>query len=529
MGKDENDENERVISPMPVQSQTYCLKPEDIFALLQEINHEENLEDALKILTSRGLDFFNSTMAGIWLFQEKKFHSLTISARTEQQERFLTSSFLPSDFRNFVTDGIMGDTFLEPKMTLHEIDEQGNERHPGESKNSYCFKAWSKNLREFRIRRILCVPLVHFGQLFGLLTLFSCDPLSFDKDSVYWLEQLMPLISSNVYEQQLRLAALEREQALSLLLRGTEILVKAVSEDQLLTEAGEMAMEILYLEAGFFHMEMEGEWSLRSPFGRLKQFEDIWREWMNHDKQAHFPTGYVPSSTPTLRIFEEQDQKDFPNPVRKIFIHPIITYRGIVGELWLMDSGVRDIEQTQEILSAFVRMLSMSLETIRQRSELKHLATTDRLTGILNRQGFEQRIIGEMASTLRRGSTFQFLLLDLDGFKKLNDTQGHPAGDLALVHVAQNLQKSVRLGDIVARTGGDEFAVVLTDLKAGPDAIKIMERLKNNLDLEQYGLGISIGVAEFPTESQDYETLYKVSDHRLYIGKQNGKGQIVSG
>ncbi|WP_308899134.1 sensor domain-containing diguanylate cyclase [Candidatus Desulfosporosinus nitrosoreducens] len=509
------------------QPQTFCLKPEDIFGLLQEINLEENLEDALKILTSRGLDFFNSTMAGIWLFQEEKFHSFTISARTEQQERFLRQSFLPSDFRNFVSTGIVGEAFLEPKVTLHEIDERGNEHHPGETGNHDCFAAWSEALREFRIRRILCVPLVHFGQLFGLLILFSPDPFSFDKDSVYWLEQLRPLISSNVYEQQLRLAALEREQALSLLLRGTEILVKAVSEDQLLAEAGEMAMEILYLEAGFFHMEIDGEWKLRSPFGRLKQFDTIWQEWMNQDKQRNFPLGYSPSPTPTSRILEEQNQKDIPYPVKKIFIHPIITYRGIVGELWLMDSGVRDLEQTREILSAFVRMLSMSLETIRQRLELKHLATTDCLTGILNRQGFEQRIIGEMANTLRRGSAFQFLLLDLDGFKKLNDTQGHPVGDLALIHVAQNLQKSVRLGDIVARTGGDEFAVVLTDLRSGPNALKIIERLKNNLELEKYGLGISIGVAEFPTESQDYETLYKVSDRRLYVGKQNGKGQIV--
>ncbi|WP_242966780.1 sensor domain-containing diguanylate cyclase [Desulfosporosinus sp. FKA] len=512
---------------LPAQSKTYRLKPEDVFGLLQEINHQENLEDALKLLAKRGLDFFNSTMAGIWLFEERKFHSLTISTLTEQQERFLKHSFLSSDLRNFFKGKIESDAFFEPSITLHEIDEQGYEHNFGELKKGYRFTEWSENLREFAIRRILCVPLVHYGQFFGLLVLFSADSSAFDENSVYWLEQLMPLISSNVYEQQLRLAALDREQALSLLLRGTEILVKAVSEDQLLAEAGEMAMEILYLEAGFFHMEQEGNWIIRSPFGRLKQLEKVWQEWMNRDKQIHFPAGYVPRSTPTLRALEESDQRDMPYPVKRIYIHPIIAHRGIVGELWLMDSGVRNLEQTQEILSAFVRILSMSLETIRQRLELRRLATTDCLTGILNRQGFEQRMLGEMANTLRRGTTFQFLLLDLDGFKYLNDTQGHPAGDLALVHVAQNLQKSVRLGDIVARTGGDEFAVVLTDLKAGTDAIKIIERLKKNLDLEKFGLGITIGVAEFPTESQDYETLYKVSDRRLYIGKQNGKGQII--
>lgn len=517
-----------MIEPMPLQSHCNRLKPEDIIGLLREINHEEDLEGALRVLTKRGLDFFNSTIAGIWLWQDKQFQSLAISARTEIQQKILPD-VLPTDFRIFAEGVVDGQAFAGPWIMLHEIDDTGNESKIVGTEGVNCFSAWNEILREFGVRRILCVPLIHFGQLLGVLTLFSDDPASFDKDSIYWLEQLMPLISSNVYEQQLRLAALDREQVLSLLLRGTEILVKAVSEVQLLAEAGEMAMELLYLEAGFFHMaEESGAWELRAPFGRLKQFETVWKEWIQKDKLINYPQGYVPNEFPTIRVFKEDEQRDIPHPVKKILIQPITTYRGIVGELWLIDSKTRDIEQIQEILSAFVRMLSMALETIRQRQELKYLATTDRLTGILNRQGFEQRILGEMTGTLRRGSTFLFLLLDLDGFKNLNDTQGHPIGDQALRHLAQNLQRSVRQEDIVARTGGDEFAVILTDLKLGLDALRLMERLKNNLDLERYGLGISIGVAEFPTEAKDYETLYKVSDHRLYVGKQNGKGHIVT-
>ena len=512
---------------MPLQPHRSRLKPEDIFGLLQEINHEKDLESALRVLTKRGLEFFNATIAGIWLWQDNKFQSLAISARTEVQQKVLPD-VLPTDFHSFMEGAEEGRALDGTNMVLYEIDNAGNECNIAGPEGVNYFSAWSEILREFKVRRILCVPLIHFGQLLGVLTLFSDDPASFDKESVHWLEQLIPLISSNVHEQQLRLAALDREQALSLLLRGTEILVKAVSEVQLFTEAGEMAMEILYLEAGFFHMEKDGEWELRAPFGRLKQFETVWKEWIQKDKQKNYPLGYVPNGTPTLRILTEDDQKDMPHLVKRILIQPIATYCGIVGELWLIDSGTRDIEQTQEILSAFVRMLSMALETIRQRQELKHLATTDSLTGILNRQGFEQRILGEMAGTLRRRTTFLFLLLDLDGFKNLNDTLGHPIGDMALRHLAQNLQKSVRQEDIVARTGGDEFAVVLTNLKLGQDAINLMERLKNNLDLEKYGLGISIGVAEFPTESQDYETLYKVSDYRLYVGKQKGKGLIVT-
>jgi diguanylate cyclase (GGDEF)-like protein len=468
-------------------------------------------------------------MVGIWLWQGEEFHPLAINAQTKLQEDFLQSNVLPADFQRFIREEAQGKPFVERKMMIHEINDVGVEQSSSEAVGRHCFTAWQVTLREFRVRRIFCIPLLHFGQLLGVLLLFSDDPTAFDEGSVYWLEQLMPLLASSVYEQQLRMAAVDREQALSLLLRGTEILVKAVSEEQLLAEAGEMAMEILYLEAGFFHMEMDGEWKLHSPFGRLKQSETVWQEWIRKDKQAHFPQGYIPNDSPTLRILEEEEYQELPYPVEKILIQPIKTYRGVVGEFWLIDSRTRDIVHTQEILYAFVRMLSMALETIRQRKELEHLATTDSLTGIMNRQGFEQRILCEMAGTLRRRSTFLFLLLDLDGFKNLNDTKGHPTGDQALSHVAQNLLKSVRQEDIVARTGGDEFAVVLTDLKLNQDAMNIMERLRSNLNLESYNLGISIGVAEFPTESVDYESLYKLSDHRLYLGKQRGKGHIVTG
>ncbi|MFZ3372112.1 MAG: GGDEF domain-containing protein, partial [Desulfitobacteriaceae bacterium] len=92
-----------------------------------------------------------------------------------------------------------------------------------------------------------------------------------------------------------------------------------------------------------------------------------------------------------------------------------------------------------------------------------------------------------------------------------------------------NLRTAVREEDIVARTGGDEFTIVLTDLARGQEALVIMERLKEELSLDKYGLGVSIGVAEFPTEARDYEGLYRLADQRLYEGKNNGKGKIVTG
>ena len=267
---------------MPLNTLHKQLKSEDIFGLLGEINREENLEDALKILTKRSLDYFNCSMSGIWLWQGDGFQPLASSARTDLQERFLTYNLLPMDFKVFIKRVTEGHAVIEREMMLHEVNNSDSNLI---QKRINCFAEWEEDLNKFNIQRIFCVPLLHFGQLLGVLLLFSEDPNSFDEESVYWLEQLMPILSSNVYEQQLRIAAVEREQSLSLLLRGTEILVKADSEQQLLAEAGEMAMEILYLEAGFFHMQVEGTWTLQAPFGRLKQFESVWQEWIKKDKQ----------------------------------------------------------------------------------------------------------------------------------------------------------------------------------------------------------------------------------------------------
>jgi len=193
----------------------------------------------------------------------------------------------------------------------------------------------------------------------------------------------------------------------------------------------------------------------------------------------------------------------------------------------LLDFLDTKLESRKEVFAAFARSLGVALETIRQRQMLEKMATTDSLTGILNRQGFSQRLRAEMASTKRRNSTFLLLLLDLDEFKILNDTQGHPAGDRALCTISSNLQTFIRENDILARSGGDEISLVLADMQRGPEATSVINRLKERMGLEEFKLGVSIGVAEFPTEADNYERLYHLADERLYIGKHSGKNKVV--
>lgn len=494
------------------------ITPENILNLLREMNLTNEMEQGLRVLSERSLDLFNASMAGIWLERGDKFELLAASAQSEVQDIGPIQSRFAGGLQTYwATEGKTRCSM--EKAVIHEVGMRGSD-----SATWLTLDDWI----DLNVRSILCIPLYHFGQVLGTYALFSARHQAFGSEIVYWLEQLVPLLSAFVYEHQMRLAAIEREQSLTLLLRGTEILVQADSVEQLLTEAGEMAMEILYLEAGFFLLQTEKLWQIRAPFGRLRQNDIGWQSWVARQMKKEGPE-YVPHATPTLEILDlEGIQAPYPWPWHRIFIQPIWTHQGVAGELWLLDSK-EPSEQLRETLTAFVRGLGVALETIRQRYELERLATTDRLTGILNRQGFDQRITEEMARSSRRKTTFLLLILDLDCFKQLNDTQGHPAGDRALRAIAQNLRVAVRGQDIVARTGGDEFSVILTELAKGNSAERIIERLRTHMHLEEYGLGVSIGVSEYPTEAEDFEGLYRLADQRLYQGKNTGKGQIIFG
>jgi diguanylate cyclase (GGDEF)-like protein len=127
-------------------------------------------------------------------------------------------------------------------------------------------------------------------------------------------------------------------------------------------------------------------------------------------------------------------------------------------------AGEDDVAEqvTQRAMSAAIRA-EQKIVTLRERIRcLERLVTTDELTGVLNRRGFEAELRRTLDLAQRHGETGVLLFVDLDGFKRINDTYGHAAGDEVLRHVALLLKKSVRRSDVVARLGGDEFVVLLT-------------------------------------------------------------------
>jgi len=168
----------------------------------------------------------------------------------------------------------------------------------------------------------------------------------------------------------------------------------------------------------------------------------------------------------------------------------------------------------------------------RSREQLTYLAYTDPLTGLANRALFADRLHQAMLHARRHGSVFAVLMLDLDGFKAVNDTYGHDVGDVALQLVGQRLQGSIRDGDTLARIGGDEFAVLLSQLAdqqiAGRVAQRLIAALAQPLDFGAHpvSVGASIGIAVWQEHAGSIDALLAAADTAMYRAKRSGRNQF---
>lgn len=190
-------------------------------------------------------------------------------------------------------------------------------------------------------------------------------------------------------------------------------------------------------------------------------------------------------------------------------------FKGVIGTLG-------DITESVELN----RMLS------RYQEELYHLSVTDPLTGLYNRRHFDTQFDITLSNHLEQGQPLCLLLIDIDGFKFINDTYGHPFGDEVLKRVAELLRKLVRRNDYIARLAGDEFAMILKNT-CMKDATRIAHKLHDNINQEQIDLPVgqihiqtSIGVAEAPTHGNNAHELISAADVALYQGKRAGRNRV---
>jgi diguanylate cyclase (GGDEF)-like protein len=165
---------------------------------------------------------------------------------------------------------------------------------------------------------------------------------------------------------------------------------------------------------------------------------------------------------------------------------------------------------------------------------MKQSSLTDQLTGLYNRRYLEEILEKIAASTLREKSMLGILMIDVDYFKKVNDTYGHDAGDIVLKQLSQVLLNGVRESDFVVRFGGEEFIVVLQNIKSKDAILQVAEKIRVAFENTKISVAgkviqktISVGVSIFPQNTEKIWECIKFADLALYEAKRHGRNRVV--
>lgn len=215
---------------------------------------------------------------------------------------------------------------------------------------------------------------------------------------------------------------------------------------------------------------------------------------------------------------------------------PLMAKNDIYGMLYIESDNDKLLlsDENRLVINAFAELTALALANIRLRDNLNYQSIRDPLTGLYNRRYLEDFLLKELFQAERDNSSFAVLMLDLDHFKKINDTNGHDAGDMALKEFSKILVSDIRSGDIASRYGGEEFIAILHNIDkeaARARAESIREAV--SLISIKYGahqvnvLTVSIGIAMYPSDETSVEKLIEAADKALYNAKNTGRNKVI--
>lgn len=216
---------------------------------------------------------------------------------------------------------------------------------------------------------------------------------------------------------------------------------------------------------------------------------------------------------------------------RNVVVLPFVIEGEMFGALAVEragGSGTQIARRTADLLAQFATHAALALKAAALQAEVLRLADTDGLTGLANRRVFQQALSRELTLAHRRGEPCTLVLLDVDHFKAVNDTHGHPAGDEVLRVVGRALLDTARGTDVAARYGGEEFALILPSCSAA-EARVVAERFRTAVaaDPGPVPVTVSAGVATYPQDAEGEASLIAAADHALYRAKRTGRDRVV--
>ncbi len=325
-----------------------------------------------------------------------------------------------------------------------------------------------------------------------------------------------------VYPLSQKLATLSREaEVRELLLRSARNLVPLDGAAVVMADD---------LQTRYVVEECHG-WAAEFAKREVGLSEKTWAAWVLRSAEDPYLLDNVASHQDRMPILVLDEGG---NRTESLLAVPLKARNRTLGALILTGPRGSFDAASHRVLGILANQAAATVSLIKDREQQKELAVRDGLTNLYNRRAFNELLAQAVAREDRQGGRLALILLDLDHFKKLNDTYGHPAGDEALRATARVLTQHLRKGDQAARYGGEEFVVILPGTEE-EGALHLADRVREALHTHRLvfegariAISASLGAAVWPGDGKDPEALLGAADRALYASKQAGRNRVTA-
>ncbi|HEX9203903.1 MAG TPA: sensor domain-containing diguanylate cyclase, partial [Vicinamibacteria bacterium] len=394
---------------------------------------------------------------------------------------------------------------------------------------------------EAKVGSLLAVPVKTADVIAGVLVADRLEIQSFTGSEPALLDSFAGLVADAILRARVSLSREELDaefkavyplsQKLSTLSREAEVRELLLrSARNLVPLDGAAVVMADDLQTRYVVEECHG-WAAEFAKREVGLSEKTWAAWVLRSAEDPYLLDNVASHQDRMPILVLDEGG---NRTESLLAVPLKARNRTLGALILTGPRGSFDAASHRVLGILANQAAATVSLIKDREQQKELAVRDGLTNLYNRRAFNELLAQAVAREDRQGGRLALILLDLDHFKKLNDTYGHPAGDEALRATARVLTQHLRKGDQAARYGGEEFVVILPGTEE-EGALHLADRVREALHTHRLvfegariALSASLGAAVWPGDGKDPEALLGAADRALYASKQAGRNKVTA-
>jgi diguanylate cyclase (GGDEF)-like protein len=389
---------------------------------------------------------------------------------------------------------------------------------------------WGKEKHEIRQAAIeLVFPIISRDNLIGILALSKKESGKYTLDDVNLVQSIASQIAISLEKEYLQAELRKREQELALINRLAGVMTSSLKIRDIYDTFISGLKEVIDVEYAFINLIDGDELYCTASYGRNSAGKAEGRktilagtatEWVaNNRKSLVEPDLQLNKLFPTYEVIDVTD-------IRSVVYLPLLNKGEGIGSLTIASSQPKAYSQAQiHLLERLASQISTSVVNSLLYEKAEQRARIDELTGLFNRRHFDEVLKREIHRHSRYGSTLSLAFIDLDGFKKYNDTRGHLEGDELLSKTGTLIKETIRAIDLAFRYGGDEFAIIMAHTSAD-DAYVAADRVRtsitNAMKAMQVGVTLSMGLACWPHDGLAQDDVVNAADQALYYAKRTG-------